>query len=381
MKAALLGHGTIGVGVDRIASGISCIDITRVLALETDDEIQGRHTFSVDDIVNDPSIDTVIEVMGGIHPAWEFISRCMEAGKNVVTANKAVVAAYYREMIALSEKHHVALRTTAAVGGGIPWLVNLSRTKAGDEIQKISGIMNGTTNYILSRMDREGAAFPDMLKEAQELGYAEKDPSADIDGDDVRRKLCISAGVAFDCAVDENDIPTAGIRFVKPEDLAFGHTIGHTLKLLAVSEKTGSAISAYVVPAFIPDGTLLAAVPGNLNLLSLTAKNAGTLSFAGQGAGRFPTAENVILDLLDIENHKPTGFYTDKTDPTVPDNSGALYSWVLRSAALSDFPDALKKETNGCQSLTEKISVKEFFRLAEMLREKDPALFFAAVFE
>ena len=191
MKAALLGHGTIGVGVDRIAAALPEIDIVRVLALETDDEILGRHTYDADDILNDPEIDTVIEVMGGIHPAWEFLSRAMEAGKNVVTANKAVVAAYYRELVALSLEKKVAFRCTAAVGGGIPWLVNLSREKQGDCITKIGGIMNGTTNYILSKMDHEGADFSEALKEAQRLGYAEKDPSADIDGDDVRRKLAL----------------------------------------------------------------------------------------------------------------------------------------------------------------------------------------------
>ena len=226
MKAALLGHGTIGVGVDRIIRNIDGIDIVRVLALETDEEILGRHTFSADDILNDPEIDTVIEVMGGIHPAWEYLSRALEAGKNVVTANKAVVAAYYDELMKLAAAHHAAFRCTAAVGGGIPWLVNLERLRRGDTVTKIGGIMNGTTNYVLTGMEAGGKSFAEALADAQALGYAEKDPSADIDGADVRRKLCISANVAFDCLIDENTIPTAGIRFVTEKDLAHAKSAG-----------------------------------------------------------------------------------------------------------------------------------------------------------
>lgn len=378
MKAALLGHGTIGVGVDRIAASLPEIDIVRVLALETDDEILGRHTFHADDILNDPEIDTVIEVMGGIHPAWEFLSRAMKAGKNVVTANKAVVAAYYRELVALSLEHHVAFRCTAAVGGGIPWLVSLEREKRGDCIRKIGGIMNGTTNFILSRMARDHMAFNDALLEAQRLGYAEKDPSADIDGDDVRRKLSISASVAYDCFVDETKIPTAGIRFVTTDDLAFGTRTHSVLKLAAFSRRTEKGVSAFVSPVFIPVEELLASVPENVNLLTLTAEHSGELSFAGQGAGRYPTAKNVVLDLLDIVSGVPA-FYTDHTAAAEIDNLEECYSWYFRSTSSSLLPAEIVEETSHETAVTKKLPVPDAFRYFSLLKETDPEAFIAAI--
>ena len=378
MKAALLGHGTIGVGVDRIAKEIPEIEIVRVLALETDEEIIGRHTFSVEDILNDPEIDTVIEVMGGIHPAFEFISRAMEAGKNVVTANKAVVAAYYRELVSCSLKHQVSFRCTAAVGGGIPWLVNLSRAKQGDRIAKIGGIMNGTTNFILSKMDREGSDFSSVLSEAQALGYAEKDPSADIDGDDVRRKLAISASVAYDCFVDETRIPTAGIRFVRPQDLEFARSHKAVLKLCAFSERTSGGLSAYTAPFMIPECHILASVPENLNFLSLTADHAGELGFYGQGAGRYPTAKNVVLDLLDIVSGIRT-FYTEKTSDAAIDNSIPLCHWYFRSVCSDRIPDQQISGRTGDTAVTEILSVSDAFALYKNLRKDDPEAFFAGI--
>ena len=377
MKAALLGHGTIGVGVDRIAKEIPEIEIVRVCALETDDEIISRHTFDADDILNDPEIDTVVEVMGGIHPAWEYISRAMEAGKNVVTANKAVVAAYYRELLTLSIKHHVAFRCTAAVGGGIPWLVNLSREKQGDRITKIGGIMNGTTNYILTQMDLCDSAFSEALSEAQRLGYAEKNPSADIDGDDVRRKLAISASVAYDCFVDEMKIPTAGIRFVIPEDLKNARAKNCVLKLAAFSEKTDAGLSACAAPFFVPKDQLLAAVPENMNLVTLYADHSGELSFYGQGAGRYPTAKNVVLDLLDIISGVGS-FYTDASEPAMIDNDTMTLSWYFRTDS-DILPEDLILERIGNAVITAPLSVSEAFRLYHELKEKDPALFMAGI--
>ena len=378
MKAALLGHGTIGVGVDRIAAALPEIDIVRVLALETDDEILGRHTYDADDILNDPEIDTVIEVMGGIHPAWEFLSRAMQAGKNVVTANKAVVAAYYRELVALSLEKKVAFRCTAAVGGGIPWLVNLGREKQGDCITKIGGIMNGTTNYILSKMDREGADFSEALKEAQRLGYAEKDPSADIDGDDVRRKLAISASIAFDGFADENAVPTAGIRSCLSEDLSFAHERHSVLKLAAFASRKELGISAFVSPVLVPESSLLSSVPGNLNLVTLTAEHAGELSFAGQGAGRFPTAKNVILDLLDIEAGNGA-FYAPETQPLAIKNDSELLPWYFRTESPEGIPEDVVEARKGRQLITKPISVSQAFSLLESIRKSDSAAFMAGI--
>ena len=184
-------------------------------------------------ILSDPEVDTVVEVLGGLSPSFEYVSAAMKAGKNVVTANKHLVAHHYEELVKLAKENGVAFRCTPAVGGGIPWLVNLERVKRVCPVQSFYGIMNGTTNFILDAMHKDGADFSAVLAQAQKLGYAEADPSADIDGDDIRRKLCISANIAFDAALEETAIPTFGIRTVTAADIAAFQSHGFACKLLA----------------------------------------------------------------------------------------------------------------------------------------------------
>ena len=210
------------------------LNVKRVLLRSTKEGLPEEVvTFNADDILNDPEIDTVVEVMGGLHPAYEYVSAALARGKNVVTANKALIAAYYTELTALAREKGAALRCTAAVGGGIPWLTNLERVKRLDTVGAVGGIMNGTTNFIMDAMHKAPVDFPTILKEAQDLGYAEADPSADIDGDDIRRKLCISANIAFDAALEETAIPTFGIRTVTAADIAAFRAHGFACKLLA----------------------------------------------------------------------------------------------------------------------------------------------------
>ena len=215
MNIGLLGFGVVGGGVLELTQSRSDIAVSRVLLRSPKAGLpEGLATYDFNDILTDNAIDTVVEVMGGLHPAYEYVSAAMERGKNVVTANKALIAAYYPELTALAKEKGVALRCTAAVGGGIPWLVNLARVKRLDTVGAVGGIMNGTTNFIMDAMHKSPVDFPAILKEAQDLGYAEADPSADIDGDDIRRKLCISANIAFDAVLEETAIPTFGIRTV-----------------------------------------------------------------------------------------------------------------------------------------------------------------------
>ena len=268
MHMGLLGFGVVGAGVYDWTRGRADLTVDRVLVRSSKPGIETISTHSIEDILNDPAIDTVVEVMGGLHPAYEYICAAIEAGKHVVTANKAVVAAYYPQLTALARQHGVALRCTAAVGGGIPWLVNLERCKRLDRVVSVGGIMNGTSNFIMDAMHASPVSFPDILKKAQDLGYAEADPSADIDGDDIRRKLAISANVAFDALIDEEAIPTFGIRTVTDGDIAAFQRRGFVCKLLAAAQLSKEGICAWIEPTLVESHALEAAVPQNFNLIT-----------------------------------------------------------------------------------------------------------------
>ena len=364
MKIGLLGHGTIGIGTDRIVSDLPNMEVTKIMSLVDDPEMRGRWVSRIEDITEDPEIDTVVEVMGGVHPAFDFIAAAMKAGKNVVTANKAVVAACYTELIALAKENNVCFRCTASVGGGIAWLLNLARAKRIDTIGEIGGIMNGTTNFIMNAMNNEGADFEETLKKAQEIGFAERDPSADIDGPDIRRKICISANVAYDAVIDETEIPCFGIRYVTDADIENASQIDKVIKLVAKAVRTENGVAAYVEPVMLPNTDLLSDVPSNHNLIYFEAKNGGRQSFIGEGAGRFPTAYNVVQDLQDITEGQ-TAFYTDGFTPMHVDNSTEIHDYYVR-----------KGETI---EILKQVSVAEMHRLAEDIYKECPNAFIAGI--
>ena len=318
MNLAILGFGVVGGGVYEWCKGRTDLCVKRVLVRSHKPEIAAIATRDFQDILADPAIDTVAECMGGLHPAYEYVSAALEAGKNVVTANKALIAAYYQELIALAKNSGAALRCTAAVGGGIPWLINLERCKRLDRICELGGIMNGTTNYIMDAMHHKSVDFSEILKQAQELGYAEADPSADIDGDDIRRKLVISANIAFGVSLNEERIPTFGIRHVTKADIQLFNQHKFVCKLLAKAERTENGICAYIEPTLVEENAMEAAVPANFNLISYCGEQIGQQSFFGQGAGRFPTAANVVQDCLDILQGQKS-FYTEDTVPAALD--------------------------------------------------------------
>lgn len=251
MKIALLGCGVVGGGVLEIAEKRSDMSVKYVLVRRDKPELGDKAVKDINVILNDKEVDTVVEVMGGLSPAFEYVAAAMRAGKNVVTANKHLVAHYYKELVSLASEKGVAFRCTPAVGGGIPWLVNLERVKRLDSVQSFCGIMNGTTNFILDAMHTNGADFSEVLAEAQRLGYAEADPSADIDGLDIQRKAVISANVAFDACLSEEDVPVFGIRSVSSCDIAAAESRERICKMLAFGEKSASgAVSCYVEPCF-----------------------------------------------------------------------------------------------------------------------------------
>ena len=378
MNIGLLGHGTIGIGVDRIIKKRNDMKVTRVMSLVVDDEIEGRLAETIDDIVNDPEIDTVVEVMGGVHPAFEFVSAALKHGKNAVTANKALVAACYEELLALAEENHVSFRCTAAVGGSIPWLVNIERANRVDRIEALGGIMNGTTNFIMSAMTNEGADFSETLKKAQELGYAEKDPSADIDGPDVRRKLNISVNAAFGVITSEDEIPTYGIRSVTAADVRNASSMGRTIKLIASSEMKDGVISAVVEPTLLTSDDLKAAIPSNFNLVWYRGAYCGEQCFTGQGAGRFPTAYNVVEDLVDIQAQHP-GFYTEGRKHASIDNSNVLRSYYVRSAASDEYLASVTETVCDGYVITKPVRVSEMHEYLKKQTENGNDIFAASL--
>ena len=378
MKIGLLGFGVVGRGVYDILSDREDVSVGAVLARRDLGQLSCAVTRDMQDILNDPEIDTVVEVMGGLHPAFEYVSGALKAGKNVVTSNKHLLCHYYKELNALAAENGVVLRGTAAVGGGIPWLTNLEKAARANAISKVSGIMNGTTNYIMDAMHKSDVDFADVLKKAQELGYAEADPSADIDGWDIQRKLIISAGVAFGVCLHEDDVPVFGIRNVSAADIKRFQARGRTCKLIASAEKLLDSVAAYVEPTLLTSDALEAAVSANFNLISLEGEHCGKQSFFGQGAGRYPTAYNVVQDLLDIQSGVQ-GFYTDKFADASTNNAGALHRYYVRTNAKLPALDAVVEENWDGAVVTLPVSVAQMHELAKSMLAEDDKSFFAAL--
>ena len=305
MNIAILGYGTVGRGVDQIVKGLDDIEVTRILELP--DRCEGpRMTSDYAQIVDDPQIEVVLECMGGLEPAHTFIMKALEAGKSVVTSNKAVVAAYFDEFARTAKEHGASLLIEATCGGGIPWIASIQKVRRIDEVSSLSGIMNGTTNFIVDAMIKNGADFAETLERAQELGYAEADPSADIDGIDVKNKTRIAVSVAFDTACEE-DIPVTGIRTLTKSDLDLFAAHGRTVKLLGRAVQQEGRYAASVEPVALPSRSLEANVPSNFNIVSLEGATVGPLKFYGQGAGSLPTGNAMVQDVIDFaEGRRPT---------------------------------------------------------------------------
>ena len=237
MRIGLLGFGTVGKGVYELTAARPDMQVVRVLCRRelTLPDAQVTHDFQ--DILSDPTIDTVIEAIGGLHPAREYVLTALEAGKNVVTANKALVATYYDELLPLAERKGLFFRCTASVGGGIGWLSELERVRRIETVSQVGGIMNGTCNYILDSMTRTGLSYDEALSQAQALGYAEADPSTDVDGIDTWHKLIVSANIGFGVSLDIKGIPVAGIRNIRAEDVAQFKAHKMVCKLMSTADR------------------------------------------------------------------------------------------------------------------------------------------------
>lgn len=312
MNVALLGYGTVGHGIHEILSrscdtDISTLQITHILIRKGKENILPIMCDDIQDILNDDEVDIVVEVMGGLQPAYSYIMRALKAHKHVVTANKAVVAKHFRELLETAQENNVKFMFEASTVGGIPWIQSIQKVKRIDHIYSIKGIFNGTTNYILDQMLKKSSTFEVALQKAQELGYAERDPSADIDGIDIRNKLMISVALAFDTNPPE-DIDTFGIRTIQKNDMEYFKSLDKVVKLIAYSRIHHDTGECVVEPILYPIQSVEANVPDNFNLACIYGETIGELKFYGQGAGKLPTANAVIQDMLDIVEDKQQVF-------------------------------------------------------------------------
>ena len=313
VKIALLGAGTVGSGVVRTLSmnadmitgrSGTHIEIKRILVRDAKKhrpETEGiALTDNFDEILNDAEISVIVEVMGGLRPAKDYMLRAMEAGKHVVTANKDVIAEHLSELYAAADANGVDFLYEASVGGGIPIIKPLKECLTANSITEIMGVVNGTTNYMLTKMTEKHVSYDAVLRRAQEKGYAEANPSADVDGLDAARKAAILASLAFDTVIGFEDVSVEGISHITEDDIEYGLNLGYVIKLLAVGRNTEEGIDVRVHPVFLPKTHPLASVNGVFNAIFVRGNVIGDAMFYGRGAGSLPTASAVVADIIEI---------------------------------------------------------------------------------
>ena len=369
MNIGLLGFGVVGRGVYDIVSTREDMQVKKILCLEDIQLPDAESVKNISAILEDDSIDTVVEAMGGLHPAYEFVSAAISAGKNVVTSNKALVCTFFDQLLPLAKEKGVMLRCTAAVGGGIGWLSELERARRVQKLERVGGIMNGTCNYILDNMTRQGLAYDEVLKTAQKLGYAEANPSTDVDGIDTWHKVILSSNIAFGISLDHSSVPVAGIRNIQAQDVEQFTAHGLVCKLISTGKRVGEGFSAYVQPTLVKNGEPEAAVPMNYNLITFVGETSGRMSFFGQGAGRYPTAYNVVQDLVDLTEGK--GFYSPYGGAVSACNDEAMTYYVRGSWTGG------VQETWGNAVLTTPVAVSEMHAWIK----ENPEAFVAAIAE
>lgn len=325
MKIAVMGYGTIGSGVvevlainkEKIAKRAGePIEVKYVLDLRDfpGSPIEDKLVKDYKTIVEDPEVGVVVETMGGVEPAYTFVKAMLEAGKLVTTSNKNLVAAKGAELLAVAKEHNVNFQFEASVGGGIPIIRPLNECLTADKVEEITGILNGTTNYMLTKMAEEGAEFDDVLKDAQEKGYAEKDPTADIEGFDPCRKIAILTSLVCGRQVDYEEIHTEGITKISAADIRYAKAMGRSIKLLAMSREEGDSYSCMVAPFMLPASHPLCGVNDVFNGIFVRGNVLGDAMFYGSGAGKLPTASAVVADVVDLVRHQGRHIAVDWVD-------------------------------------------------------------------
>lgn len=314
-KIAVLGYGTVGSGV------VEVLNINReIIAKRAEEEISIKYVLDLRDfpgspaeklivhdfeqIVQDEEVEVVVEVMGGIEPAHTFVKRSLEAGKSVVTSNKALVAKHGAELLQTAKAHQVNFLFEASVGGGIPIIRSLNNALTGDEIEEITGILNGTTNYMMTKMFYDGADYDEVLKEAQDNGYAERNPEADVEGYDACRKIAILSSIISGKYVNFEDIYTEGITKMTTRDIRYAKKLGMTIKLLASAKREDDKVSAIVAPFLLMPSHPLYNIDGVFNSVFVKGNMLGDAMFYGSGAGKLPTASAVVGDIVDVVKNR-----------------------------------------------------------------------------
>ncbi len=315
LRIGLIGLGTVGSGVYKSSQDFDNIEIVKIAVKNIDkprsvDVPREKLTNNPYDVVNDPSIDVVVELMGGVEPTWDYIKTALQNGKHIVTANKELLAKRGEELFNLSEEHNRVVLYEAAIAGGIPIIMPIKTILAGNKIHRIQAILNGTTNYILTKMDANGASYEDVLKEAQELGYAETDPTGDVEGFDAAYKITTLGTIAFNSRIKFENVYREGITKIRKEDMKQANELGYKIKLVAsanIDENNNADVRVH--PMLVPKNKMLAHIDYVTNAVEITGHPIGNIVLSGPGAGEFPTASSVMGDILAIAREYKTTDY------------------------------------------------------------------------
>lgn len=339
VNIAVLGYGTVGSGVVEVINtnheiinkrAGEEINIKYVLDLRDfpGDPVQQILTHDFNDILNDDEVKVVVEVMGGINPAYTFVKQCLAAGKSVATSNKELVASHGPELLAIAKENNVNFLFEASVGGGIPIIRPLNTSITADEVTEITGILNGTTNYILTKMDQEGASYDEVLKQAQDLGYAERNPEADVEGGDACRKIAILTSIVYGKHLDYTKIHTEGITKISTEDIKYADALGVSIKLVGTTKKEGDTLYSFVAPMMLDENHPLSGIHDVFNGIFVHGNVVDDIMFYGRGAGKLPTASAVVSDVVDEVKHM---------------GKNIMASWDAEALPIGDFRDAVNR--------------------------------------
>ena len=393
INVAILGYGTVGSGVFEVLN-TNKESITR----RAGEELNVKYVLDLRDfpgqpveevlvhdyeqIVNDPEVDIVVEVMGGVEPAYTFVKKALLAGKNVCTSNKALVAKHGRELMDIAKEKSINFLFEASCGGGIPIIRVINSSLTGDEIDEVTGILNGTTNYMLYKMNTEGCEFDTVLKEAQQKGYAEADPTADVEGYDACRKIAILSSLAYERYFDFEDIYTEGITKITPEDMEYAAKLGRTIKLLGTSRRLADGTCyAMVAPFMLGQNSPLYSVNDVFNAVFVHGNMVGDVMFYGQGAGKLATASAVVSDVMDAAKHAGVNIITlwdaEKLDLVAAEDARNVF-FVRVSGIKAQKSDKVKKLFGNVKMVdagyddefafvTEEMSEGEYQKAAEQL--------------
>ena len=377
MSIAILGYGVVGSGAFEVLTKAG-YPVSHVLDILPHPELGDILTSDIETILNDPDVTVVAEAIGGNRISYEFAQRALQTGKHVVSSNKHLICSYYKELHDLAKENGVTLRFTSSAGGGIPWLYNLKRSVRCDTIEKFTGIMNGTTNFILDAMIRENRDFSDVLKQAQKLGYAEADPAADIDGLDVARKTAISASIAFGGIAQEQDVLVFSLRNIKKSDIDYiSQKYGKTVRYLGCGVQNEDGYALFVEPVLLDADALEANVRTNNNMISLFGQYVGRLSFYGQGAGKYPTGNALAQDIIDILNGDTALTVSEKHLPICHNKARRTYFIRTKSTASFDFFDTVETIGDTRYILTKETDILTMHQAADRMLSEDGESFFA----